>query len=258
MLLFVFSILIGGCATTTPVKRNPTPEERESIRKVGLVVKAELAGADFNVFGGTGGALSGAAKGFVVGILNPMTWVIGGPFVTTPVGAVAGAGCKSELSSIENPEQLFQETIKRLELPSRLEKHVLDSLVSGAPPNKSFAEVVPSIGQETRISYANSRGLDTLLELRLYVSLSDASVKIEGKDRCGPRLATGVTATLQRVSDGTILAERSFWADSYKTLEKPFTFQKMLTEESAIVQIVDDHFIRIANMIIKWISPSQP
>jgi hypothetical protein len=96
MLLFMLSILIGGCAT--PEKLNPTPEEQKSSQKVGLVVQPELGGVDFHVLGATGGALSGAALGFVLGIFNPQLWIAGGPVLTTPIGAWAAAECKSELS----------------------------------------------------------------------------------------------------------------------------------------------------------------
>jgi hypothetical protein len=260
MLLFMLSILIGGCAT--PEKLNPTPEEQKSSQKVGLVVQPELGGVDFHVLGATGGALSGAALGFVLGIFNPQLWIAGGPVLTTPIGAWAAAECKSELSSIENPEQHFQDTVKRLELPSRLEKHVLDAFFSDTPPkgfysvaapNKLFVEVVPSLSQESRISYANSRELDTLLELRIYVSLSDTRVEIEGKDRCGPKLETTVVATLHRVSDGKILAKRSF----NKTPHESLTFQKMLSDETTIVELIDYSLIYITKQIIMWILPSQ-
>jgi hypothetical protein len=119
-------------------------------------------------------------------------------------------------------------------------------------------EVVPSIGEESRLSSEKIRGLDTLLELRLYVSLSDTSGNAEDADRCLPRLLTRITATLRRVSDGTILAKNSFLADSRGTFERPLRFQQMLTDESAIVQAFDAQFIFIANMIVKWISPSRP
>jgi hypothetical protein len=258
MLLFMLSILIGGCAT--PEKLNPTPEEQKSIQKVGLVVEPELGGIDFRVLG----APSGAALGFMQGFFAP---VMGGQVLLAPLGSLSGAWygaeCKSELNSIENPEQHFQETVKRLELSSRLEKHVLNAFFSGTPPkgfytvaapNNLFVELVPSLSQESRISYANSRGLDTLLELRIYVSLSNTSVKIEGKVRCGPELNTTVVATLHRVSDGRILAERSF----HKTSHESLTFQKMLTDESSIVELMDYSLIYITKQIIMWMVPSQP
>jgi outer membrane lipoprotein SlyB len=260
MLLFMLSILIGGCAT--PEKLNPTQEEQKSIQKVGLVVQPELDGIDLRVLG----ASTGAALGFTDGIIASTYTFPPGVIFLAPLGALAGAWsgaeCQRELNSIENPEQHFQETVKRLELPSRLEKHVLDAFFSDTPPkgfysiaapNNLFVEVVPSLSQESRISYANSRGLDTLLELGIYVSLSATSVKIEGKNRCGPKLETTVVATLHRVSDGKILAKRSF----NKTPHESLTFQKMLSDETTIVELIDYSLIYITKQIIMWILPSQ-
>ena len=255
MLLFMLSILIGGCAT--PIKLNPTPEEQESIRKVGLVVNPELDEINFRVVGATGGLLAGAAWGFLGGLLSPWAWYIGGPFLTTPYMALEGALCHSELSSIENPEQHFQEVFKRLELPSRLKMHVLDVFVSGAPANELFVEVVPSLNQESRLSYANSRGLDTLLELKIVITLDGDFYVLDGTFLCLPRLRSGVIATLQRVSDGKIIAEAHFW-EGYEKWERSLTFQKMLTDESVIVENLDDHYIHIAKKIIKWISTTPP
>jgi hypothetical protein len=255
MLLLMLSILIGGCAT--PIKWNPTPEEQQSIRKVGLVVNPELDKGDFWVVGATGGLLAGAAWGFLGGLLPSWAWYIGGPFVTTPYLALEGALCHSELSSIENPEQHFQEVFKRLELPSRLKIRVLDVFVSGAPANELFVEVVPSLNQESRLSYANSRGLDTLLELKIMVRLESYLNVLDGTLLCFPRLRSKVTATLQRVSDGTIIAKAEFW-EGYSKWESSLTFQKMLTDESVIVENLDDHYIHIAKKIIKWISTPPP
>jgi len=171
--------------------------------------------------------------------------------------ALEGAMCHSELSSIENPEQHFEKVFKRLELPSRLQRHVLEAFVSGAPANELLVEVVSSLNQEARISYANSRGLNTLLELKIRVTLDDTLFTLDGSLSCLPWVRSEVIASLQRVSDGAIIAKNSF-PESSSVSKNPLTFQKMLTDESVIVEFMEQSFFRIANRIRKWISPTQP
>ena len=244
VLAFLFSIFIGGCATTESEKKHPTQEERESIRKVGVAV--DLTEPDFEVMGLASGAAIGLVGGF-----HPMTWVFGGPFITIPALAYVGAKCQSELSSIENPEQYFQETINRLDLSSRLTEHILGSLQSGATANNVLVEVVPSIGQEPRISYTSNRGFDTLLDLKLHVVMSD-TVFVE---RCRPKVAIKTSATLHRVSDGAILAQNNFMAEPDELLGKTLTFQKLLTDQSELARIVEICFGNTINWYNNWILP---
>lgn len=244
VLIFLFSLLIGGCATTESEKKQPTQEERESIRKIGVAV--ELAEPDFEVMGLASGAAIGLVGGF-----HPMTWVFGGPFITIPAFAYLGAKCQSELSSIENPEKYFQEVINRLDLSSRLKEHILGSLQSGATANNVLAEVVPSIGHESRMSSASSGGFDTLLYLKLRVVMSDNVVV----SRCRPTVAIETTATLERVSDGSILAQNKFMTEPDESLETTMTFQKLLTDQSELARIVEICFGNTINWYNNWILP---
>ncbi len=257
VLLLSCCVLAAGCTATiptTPAKRDPTPEERASIRRVGLVIERDPKPADFDVFGSEGGAFSGAAVGFLGGLMPP-AWVAGGPLFATPLLAVVGAVCHSELSTIENPERRFEELITQLGLPSRLAQHVQEALVASDHPPKGIMEALPSGSPESHIRLAKTKGLDTLLELRTHVGLHSESGSIV---TCPAILHTGVTATLRRTADGSVLAESSFSAWSNETPRTPLLFQQVLTDDSVLAQAVDDQLKRIAVELINWLLPQQP
>jgi len=250
LLLQIMIMIIGGCAA--PANRDIALLDQEAIRKIGITAK--LVKSEMDVLGETGGALSGALLGFLTG-MDPRTWIIGGPITLPVAAAVIAAECKSELGFHDNPKLVFENTIKRLELPSRLERSVISTLNSAVPrETMSIGKIsCPHTDSDVCIRNAATDGKDAVLELDLYILLSGTIVKIEEKSRCGPWITTRVAARLRRVADGKALAENNFLVTPFQAHRNPMTFQQLLTNEQEILALADDHLARIAEMITEWI-----
>lgn len=246
----LFAFTMTGCT----VKHNITLQERETIKKVALIIEESV---DFNVTGAAGGAFEGAFKGFLYG-LHPGSWVYGGPLTMPLVGLIVGAECKKEFDSIENPKERFLELIRYLNLPTRLEKEIIVKLDSDSKMSALSVEALSCVGQKQCLDIAKCMGFDALLELTFHIQMSATRGTIEGEERCAARLGINVLATLRRVYDSTVIARSAFYTDSYKSSNSPPTFKQILGDESVMAQIVLAQVERIAEWVAEWMSGSEP
>lgn len=100
--------LAGGCASTLPTERMPA----EGAPNVRVTVQEKQTGIRASVFwleSGASGSMAGAALGFAAGTINPYMWLIGGPFVTTPLGAWMGGRCGAAVARLGDVATRWQE-----------------------------------------------------------------------------------------------------------------------------------------------------
>lgn len=234
-LLAAGSVLLPlGCATRPTGLTN---EERGQLGEIAVAKGYEKPEIKFD---GMPNAATGALKGILFGILNPMAWTVGGPFFMGPYGAVKENECRAKFDEIDDPEDRFQNAVLAAQ-PDDLVLTNLSALLvkaRGKEPLKLGTPARKISEDRFNTSSVDRGGIDTIIQIETL----EISLAVGWKDGCYPIISAGAEFRVIQVKDGRLLAS----ARGYESTEfQGYSFRDLLGDKKLLENAIKETLARI-------------
>jgi hypothetical protein len=229
-----FMSLVLGCATRPTGLTN---EDQAQLGEIAVVKGYEKPEVKFD---GVPNAATGALKGILVGILNPMAWTVGGPLFMGPYGAIGHNECGAKFDGIEDPGDRFQSAVFAIQ-PDDLVLTNLSALLAKARGKEPLKLGVPArkISEDRFNTSSLDRGsIDTVVQ----VETLEINLVIGWKDGCYPIISAGAEFRVIRVKDGQLLAStRGYGSTEFQG----YSFRDLLGETKLLENSIKETLAKI-------------
>lgn len=227
-------LLVLGCATRPTGLTN---EERAQLGEIAVAKGYEKPEIRFD---GMPNAVTGALKGILVGILNPMAWTVGGPFFMGPYGAINHNECRAQFDGIDDPGDRFQNAALAVQ-PDDLVLTDLSALLTkarGKEPLKLSAPVRKISEDRFNTSSLNPGSIDTVVQIETL----EISLAVGWKDGCHPIISASAEIRAIRTKDGQLLAATRGYGN---TEFRGYSFRDLLGDRKLLENSIKETLTKI-------------
>lgn len=161
-------VLLWGCAAAP--KPEPQISQWTRPQEINIVLIEQPTPVDATALLLLGNPVSGTVVGALVGFLgglHPYTWMFGGPYVTTPLGAAAGLTCGAQLLPGTLKVSSFRRALDNARVLERTRQKLSIPESSGPGKEPPFVNHVVLVRHDTGLTLVHAARAPSYLEVQL-------------------------------------------------------------------------------------------